>query len=123
MQHYSLTLRESEYGTNDEYRDMLFDFCLTRPWDDVFDKLSSVADVIYAETREIPVFVDVYTLAANHVLSDDPNIGINMLFSYDYFSDFYKCLVDFKTDDTLFGEGNPHYIKLKSDLVNASRKK
>ena len=49
-------------------------------------------DRIYAETRSNPVFRRIYKHAAGFMFSEDEEIGLAVLFSYDYLGVFYPCL-------------------------------
>ena len=52
-------------------------------------------DYVFNLTKNNEHFMDLYISAASCFFSEDPNIGISVLFSYDYFQQFHLCLVDF----------------------------
>jgi len=58
------------------------------------DAISSGFDHIYSITKIYPAFVELYRLAAGLMFSENPEIGLSVLFSYDYFATFSKCLVE-----------------------------
>ena len=59
------------------------------------DAMSKGLDEIYARTKDVPEFQEIYMTAASLMLSTDPSIGLAVLFSYDYFDKFHLCLADF----------------------------
>ena len=52
-------------------------------------------DNVYLQTSHIDEFRDLYILAASCMFSEDPTIGLAVLFSYDYFKYFYPCLSNY----------------------------
>lgn len=52
-------------------------------------------DYVFDKTRRIPLFIAIYEQAASFMFSTDINIGMAVLFSYDYFLLFHNCLRDF----------------------------
>ena len=90
------------YANDIEYRDCLsavFGIDATENDDDeiVYDdkKINNGLDYIYAQTKDVLVFRDIYLTRANKMLLTDPEIGMVTVFSYDYFDLFHLCLVDF----------------------------
>jgi hypothetical protein len=57
-----------------------------------------VMDYVYDCTKDTPEFMVLYTKAAAKMFSEDPNLGIAVLFSYDYLQLFHACLVEFFSD-------------------------
>ena len=53
--------------------------------------------------------------SASKMFSEDENIGLAVLFSYDYFNLFHLCLVDFFEKHKL-DEKNNYYINLKNKI-------
>ena len=49
------------------------------------------------------------------MFSEDENIGLAVLFSYDYFASFHLFLVDFLNKNE-FNEKNNYYINLKNKI-------
>ena len=56
---------------------------------------SIMLEYIYNETIHIPEFKLLYEKAAAIMFSTDDTIGQAVLFSYDYFSCYHACLVEF----------------------------
>ena len=52
-------------------------------------------DFIYEKTNNNAYFKELYKIAASKMFSEDENIGLAVLFSYDYLKDFTQCLNDF----------------------------
>ena len=69
----------------------------------LFDENTSqrVIDHIYKLTHKIPEFKELYLKAAATMISEDLNLGLVILLSYDHFSDFHNCLVSFLTSNSL----------------------
>lgn len=83
------------YETDEEYRDQflsLFDLCEYKT-EDIESKIKRLYDRLIIE----PKFEELFRRAANLFLSEDSEIGIGALFSYDYLKDFIKCVNDFTT--------------------------
>lgn len=72
-------------------------------------------DFIYEKTKNSSYFKELYKLAASKMFSEDENIGLAVLFSYDYFVLFHLCLVDFLNKNE-FNEKNNYYINLKNKI-------
>lgn len=49
-------------------------------------------DYIYDKTEDEPFFKWAYTTAAGFMLSEDPKLGVCVLFAYDYAATFYEVL-------------------------------
>lgn len=58
-----------------------------------------VLDYVYNCTKDLVEFKELYSKAALRMFSEDPNIGIAILFSYDYLQLFHLCLVKFYKDE------------------------
>jgi hypothetical protein len=59
------------------------------------DAASQLLDSIYAETHSIPVFNELYILAAATMMSEDTSIGLAVLFSYNFANVFHKCIISY----------------------------
>lgn len=57
----------------------------------------SAMEYIFDKTRRVPPFIAIYEQAASFMFSTDINIGMAVLFSYDYLLLFHNCLKDFFT--------------------------
>uniref|UniRef100_A0A6C0I400 Uncharacterized protein n=1 Tax=viral metagenome TaxID=1070528 RepID=A0A6C0I400_9ZZZZ len=70
---------------------------------------------IFDTTQNNTHFQLLYSAAAALMISEDKNIGLAVLLSYDYLQLFHKCLVDFYCNS--FSEENIHYIGLMKKLT------
>ena len=70
----------------------------------------NMMDFVYDCTKDIAEFNELYSKAAMRMFSEDPNIGIAILFSYDYLHLFHHCLVEFYCDKLDVNLG--HYREL-----------
>lgn len=59
------------------------------------ETMAKFLDRIYENTIQIDILQDLYKVAAGFMLSEDPSIGLAILFSYDYFELFHCVLCDF----------------------------
>ena len=95
------TLGKIEYLNDEEYR-----ICIAQIFgipkeletlDDCFEELSfePIFDDIYERTKDEPFFKKIYAIAAGFMLSEDPNVGMCVLFAYDYAKAFYDVLCDY----------------------------
>ena len=78
----------------------------------VFDSMN----YIYFITKNEPLFLEMYEKAAAKMFSTDKNIGLSILYSYDYFRLFHLCLGDFTNTDVVFDKNNINYINLYRQL-------
>ena len=119
------------YNSNTEYRQCLRDVFQMEPTmppidaDEVLDDetkdelmyesdaINRGLDEIFAITHNEPIFQKMYEIAAGQMLSQDPNIGLAVLCSYDYFAMFYTCVVDYVKQRPSFAE---NCKKLKNNL-------
>jgi hypothetical protein len=62
-------------------------------------QMSAAMDDIYEKTKKLESFQSLYSSAAALMFSTDPNIGLAVLFSYDYFSVFHMCIQAFHKND------------------------
>lgn len=59
-----------------------------------------IFDDIYARTKDDPFFQRIYTVAAGFMLSEDPCLGVCVLFAYDYAKAFYAVLCAYLNNDS-----------------------
>ena len=57
------------------------------------DAMKKGMDYIYSHTKQNPLFQKIYCQAAAKMISIDPEIGLAVCFSYDYFQEFHNCLM------------------------------
>ena len=104
------------YNDNKSYRECLRKVInmdvskLNIPWDEMDDDLdeetidellfdnnimSACMDFIYDKTKDCKYFQELYLIGASKMFSQDPEIGLAVLFSYDFFNYFHLVLVDY----------------------------
>lgn len=119
-----------QYSNNQEYRDsmrQLFKMKLTDNTtdndidDETLDeqnydneRTTIMLDYVYAFTKDNPIFQELYQLGAATMLSLDPEIGLAVLFSYDYFYFFHQCICSFIKKPQSMNISNEYFIELKS---------
>ena len=59
------------------------------------EAISKTMDFIYEKTHNNILFKELYSIAASKMFSEDLQIGLAVLFSYDFFEKFHLCLIDF----------------------------
>jgi len=94
------------YESNGEYREQIRKFCgmiCIDPFENdptvdpvsrdenLYDEeaVSKTMNLLYDKTRDSSAFRSLYELAAGRMFSEDPEIGLCVLMSYDYFRYFY----------------------------------
>ena len=80
------------------------------------DAASQKMDFIFERTSGHPRFQELYDIAASKMISMDRNIGLSVLFSYDYFALFHRCLCSFFADPDEFDETNAAFVALKKKI-------
>jgi hypothetical protein len=78
--------------------------------------VSAFLDHIYNKTKHNPLFCALYDLAAAKMISEDREIGLTILLSYDYLWAFYSCVCEFTDHPNTFSESNEWYIRLRNTL-------
>jgi len=74
--------------------------------------MSRYLDLVYAQTKENALFQDLYLAAAALMISNDPEIGLAVLFSYDYLATFHFLHQSYLVDPTVFSANNQFYQSL-----------
>lgn len=82
------------YSTDEEYRAEILKFFNREDYDE--DVLSQHMNQLYNVIKDIPVFKEKMVNAAAYFLSDDPELGLVVLFSYDHFPKFHHLLDEHK---------------------------
>ena len=102
-ENFTINKNEYEEPLDDESADEL-----------AYDEESAgkVMDFIYNKTCECSLFQKVYDLAAGFMLSQDRNIGLTVLFSYDYLKEFHESLANYLRTPDLFTKETPCYLAL-----------
>ena len=77
---------------------------------------SNIATKIYDSYENHPV-KKLYDAGASKMLSENREIGLAVLFSYDYMKYFHSCVVDYLEDPIHFDDTNEHYVTLYKKIV------
>jgi len=81
------------YETDEEYQTAIR-IVFGMPGEDYDDELISKSlDFLYANTKETEEFKEIYGSSAAKIMSEDQEMGIAVLFSYDFFREFHALLV------------------------------
>lgn len=78
--------------------------------------VSNFLDIVFENTNTNPLFQTLYDLAAAKMISMDREIGLAVLFSYDYFGAFYPCYCEYIRNPKTFSQTNPLYMKIHQKL-------
>jgi hypothetical protein len=110
------------YTNDQEYREMVRQVCSMKQhqivtleqiqideithdeWNYDSDAMSQWLNQVYDLTHTDPLFHELYRIAAGTMLSEDPQIGLAVVISYDYFHDFYHCLQLFSQTSNQYQE-------------------
>jgi len=124
------------YSNNVEYRKALQELCFLR-YPDTFptgdypegtdpeschemtydiENMTYALDFIWHNTRQQALFVELYKLAADEMITEDLEVGLAILFSYDYLRYFYPVFREYMILNAQFDEDHPFYILLKQKL-------
>lgn len=82
------------YSTDEEYRSEILKFFKRDDYDE--DILAEHMNELYGKIKDIPVFREKMMNAAACFLSNDPEVGLSVLFSYDHFPKFHQLLDEHK---------------------------
>ena len=75
-------------------------------------------DRVYRETKPRAEFQRLYTAAAALMFSEDPEIGLAVLMSYDYLAHFHSSYTTFVNDPAAFSDKEPFYRILMNRIEN-----
>ena len=129
---YDISEKEIKYSNDFEYRSSLRKVFgmknsdnLDKDMDDIsydehdfdMENTSKCLDYVYESTCNNPLFQELYDSAAEKMISVDRSIGLSVLFSYDYFAGFHKCLCCYYEDPEKFDDKSLQYIELKEKLT------
>lgn len=92
---------------DDETRDEL-------SYDD--ESASKLLDYVYDITKKHPLCYKLYECAAAKMISTDMSTGLAVLFSYDYFELFHKCMICYIITPELFTNNCYEYITMYNYL-------
>jgi hypothetical protein len=80
------------------------------------DAVEKIMDHVYDKTKNLPLFQELYKKAAAKMISMDPEIGLCILFSYDYLPLFRNCLDVFFKSPPEFKAETHEFIALQAKL-------
>jgi len=124
-----------QYNNNTEYRQCLRNFFhmnsetyqknIQVDWDaETIDEMSyddeaasKILDQIYESTKHNILFDKIYLSAAAKMMSLDPEIGLAVCMSYDYFKGFCECLDLYRKTPAQFTEDSKQYKDLYTKLA------
>jgi hypothetical protein len=78
--------------------------------------VTAFLDTIYNNTKQNSLFQQLYDLAAAQMISLNREIGLSVLFSYDYLAAFYACYCEYMQSPEIFTESTPSYVRVKNLL-------
>ena len=114
-----------EYENNDEYRTQiqnLFNMDIEEQNPDINDVLyddsaiENGIEFIFKHTKDNTLMQKLYGKSAEILMSENLEIGMTILFSYDYLMLFHKLLFIYFIVPTDFTETNPIYIELLNKI-------
>lgn len=119
----NLCIDSLSYENDDDYRaavKLICFLCNSDVSNDDYDteKMTQALDYIWYHTHENSTFMELYTLAAAQMMTEDATIGLAILFSYDYLKDFYILCSRFLSSPAESCEDHPCYVALKTKLTN-----
>jgi len=84
-----------------------------------YDEIASAKamDKVYTETSKNKWFQKMYMMGAGKMLSEDPTIGLTILFCYDYLDVFHGCIVEYLKNPAGFDESNIYYQQIIKRLT------
>lgn len=74
-------------------------------------------DYIYALTKDNPCFQKLYDYAAATMFSQDREIGLAVMFSFDYFIFFHPCICSYIKMPQRMSEMNEYFIELINRFI------
>jgi hypothetical protein len=82
------------------------------------DAVRVYLDKVYAATKDRPEFKRLYSAAAALMISENPEIGLAVLMSYDYLYWFNNTYSAFVSDPESYNETEEHYDRLIQRIEN-----
>jgi hypothetical protein len=113
---YNYDVTDIFYYDDETYQQTICKLFSMDNYDD--ETVVQILDRLYFETKDQPLFQVVYNQAASFMLSENQEIGLSVLFSYDNLPLFHKMLVAFHTLDNQFDDSCPAYVELHKKLFS-----
>jgi hypothetical protein len=116
------------YGNNEQYRIQFRELCnMQSTFDPSLNDLeldeetldeqdfdmaaaSKTMDYIWGLTKYNPLFKAIYRMAAAIMISENEEIGLAIMISYDYLDVFHACFCEFMRNPANFDEKNATYL-------------
>ena len=115
---YNYEIKQIYYNDDEEYQRticQLFFMDFETGFDN--EMIDQTLDKIYLKTKAHPLFQQVYVKAASFMLSENPEIGLAVLFAYDNLPLFHAVLVEFNKNGSI-NESCPAYVDLHKKLFS-----
>jgi hypothetical protein len=113
---YNFNIITVSYNDDHEYRETICELFNIVNEEETDQQFTQVLDWIYSKTKDQPLFQIVYIKAASFMLSENPEIGLSILFAYDYLPFFHKMLKAF--DGNQLDENHTSYVNLYKKLFS-----
>ncbi len=116
MSAYNYEITQIAYDDDEGYQRTV---CQLFYMESEFDNeiIDRTLDQIYLKTKAHPLFQNVYVKAASFMLSENPEIGLAVLFAYDNLPLFHAVLVEFNKNGSI-NESCPAYVDLHKKLFS-----
>jgi len=113
---YNYEITQISYDDDDGYQRTV---CQLFYMESEFDNeiIDRTLNHIYLKTKAHPLFQQVYVKAASFMLSENPEIGLAVLFAYDNLPFFHAVLVEFNKNGSI-DESCPVYANLHKKLFS-----
>jgi hypothetical protein len=76
------------------------------------ESVQKAMDYVYDKTKDNELFKGLYKTAAAQMISMDPEIGLSICFSYDYFKQFHECIAEYLESPESWKETSETYKKM-----------
>ena len=113
---YNYKIAQIEYNDDEEYQRTICQlFFMEHDFDN--EIIDRTLDQIYLKTKAHPLFQQVYVKAASFMLSENPEIGLAVLFAYDNLPLFHPVLLEFNNNGSI-DESSNAYANLHKKLFS-----
>lgn len=109
---YNFSIQSVSYESDDEYRETVIALFGSD------EDFTTILDLLYFKTKDQPLFQVVYNKAASFMLSENQEIGLGVLFAFDYLPLFHQMLIAFNALGDRFDDNHPSYINLHKKLFS-----
>lgn len=113
---YNYGVTNISYDDDDTYQQTICKIFSMEEYSD--ESVVQILDRLYFDTKDHPLFQVVYIQAASFMLSENQEIGLSVLFSYDNLPFFHNMLVEFHMLGDRFDDSCPAYVELHKKLFS-----